>query len=166
MLGVEGDWQWANQSATSCGIVCASATFTNPNVQTTSNFSVYQKVQWFATARGRIGWTPIDGAMFYATAGRAWMRIDETDSTFSFASSPSLSLATAASFSNTASGYVVGGGSELRLWGNWTGKLEYLHIDVGGTSNTGAQQGIFQVTTTTGRIKDDIFRVGLNYQFH
>jgi opacity protein-like surface antigen len=36
-------------------------------------------MKWFGTARGRIGWVPVDGAMIYATGGGAWIGIDETD---------------------------------------------------------------------------------------
>ena len=164
--GVEGDWQWANQSARSCGLNCGF-TQTPDNVgifiygaSGGQAFSVDQKVNWFGTARGRIGWTPSDGTMLYATAGGAWMGIDETDTVASIAPTPST---TTASFSNTKSGYAAGGGAEFRLWGNWTGKVEYLHIDVGGTTSTGGPN-TFVVTTTTGRIKDDIVRLGVNYK--
>src|ERR1700694_4260830 len=62
-----------------------------------------------------------------------------------------------------------GAGAELRLWGNWTGKLEYLHVDVGGTTNVSQQSappsfGPIALTTTTSRIKDDIVRLGLTYR--
>src|SRR3984893_16722172 len=158
--GVEGDWQWANQSASSCGLSCVSTTPIAPLPQTSSFLSVDQKVNWLGTARARIGWTPSEGTMLYATAGGAWMGIDETDTVAAIAPTPST---TTASFSNTKSGYAVGGGAEFRLWGNWTGKVEYLHIDVGGTTST-RWPYTFVVTTATGRIKDDIVRLGVNYK--
>jgi outer membrane immunogenic protein len=128
-------------------------------------------MKWFGTARGRIGWVPVDGAMIYATGGGAWIGIDETDTIVSAPPVGFPPASTSASFGNTASGYAVGAGAEVRLWGNWTGKLEYLHLDVGGTSNAATHSapptiGPLVLTTTTGRITDDIFRVGLNYQFH
>jgi outer membrane immunogenic protein len=61
-------------------------------------------------------------------------------------------------------------GIEVRLWAGLTGKIEYLHLDLSGTTNTflvlppiSAAPSPF--TTTTSRIRDDIFRVGLNYKF-
>src|SRR3989442_5228594 len=98
------------------------------------------------------------------------MGVDETDS-FAFAIIPAVGpFASAASFSSTRSGYAVGAGIEMRLWANWTAKIEYLHLDVGGTTNTFSPGPFFvapggSLTTTTGRIKDDIFRVGLNWKF-
>ena len=160
--GVEGDWQWANQSASSCGLGCVSTTPIAPLLQSSSSLSVDQNVKWFGTARGRIGWTPSDGTMLYATAGGAWMGIEETDTVASMPPGGILSKTTA-SFSNTKSGYAAGGGAEFRLWGNWTGKVEYLHIDVGGTTSTGGPN-TFVLTTATGRIKDDIVRLGVNYK--
>ncbi len=87
------------------------------------------------------------------------MGIDETNTNFSSGSATTIT----SSFSNTKSGYAVGGGAEFRLWGNWTGKVEYLHIDVAGTTNTGGPN-TFVLTTATGRIKDDIVRLGVNYK--
>jgi outer membrane immunogenic protein len=157
--GVEGDWQWANQSANTCGASCVSTTPTPPGIPSTSFNSVDQKINWFATARGRIGWTPSNGTMLYATAGGAWMGIDETDANFSSISATTIT----SSFSNTKSGYALGAGAEFRLWDNWTGKVEYLHIDVGGTTNTGGPS-TFVLTTATSSIKDDIVRLGVNYK--
>jgi outer membrane immunogenic protein len=164
VFGVEGDWQWASQSATACGHLCFTQVI--PGIgPVTAGTSVYQKLKSFATARGRVGWAN-DGALFYITAGGAWARIDETDT---ITISPPLA-SQAASFSNTVSGVAYGAGIEMRLWAGWTGKLEYLHLDLSGTTNTFAVvppilPAASPFTTTTGRIRDDIIRVGLNYKF-
>jgi outer membrane immunogenic protein len=169
VLGVEGDWQWANQTATACGTSCFFRT-TPGFIGTAGNtLSRFEKVAWLATARGRVGWTPIDGAMIYVTGGGAWMGIDESDR-LSASDAPFFpDEASAASFSNSVSGYVMGAGAELRLWGNWTGKLEYLHLDVGGTTTSALHSGPniigpLVLATATGRIRDDIVRLGLNYK--
>jgi len=62
-------------------------------------------------------------------------------------------------------GWTVGGGVEAALWGNWTGKLEYLYIDFGTFNN--ALIGIVPITpvATSSRVTDQIVRVGLNYRF-
>jgi outer membrane immunogenic protein len=167
--GVEGDWQWGSQTSTTvCGGICEGATMGGATEVLAT--SIQQKVKWFGTARGRVGYAN-DGAMIYFTGGGAWMGIDETD-TFGVAITPGGPFfAQAASFSNTKSGYAVGGGIEMRLWlSNFTAKIEYLHLDVSGTTNTFAlSPTVFGVaaplTTTSGRIRDDIFRVGVNYKF-
>ena len=83
-----------------------------PNTFTT----VDQRLKWLATVRGRLGWAN-DGYLLYVTGGGAFGRIDETDF---LPTNPN-----AASFSQNRSGWTAGGGIEARLWGNWTGKLEY-----------------------------------------
>lgn len=164
VLGVEGDYQGASQTSTTvCGGICAFTT-ASPNENTAT--SVFQKVKWFATARGRVGYA-FDGAMFYVTGGGAWMGIDETDAVTATTIQNGTS-AQAASFGNTKSGYSAGGGIEMRLWlSNFTAKVEYLHLDVSGTTNTAAFLPPITSTlaTTSGRIRDDIFRVGVNYKF-
>jgi len=167
--GVEGDYQGASQTSTTvCGGFCVGTTAAG--MTTVINTSIYQKVKSFATVRARVGWAN-DGALIYVTGGGAWMGIDETD-TFSAAFTPGGPfIAQSASFSNTKSGYAVGGGIEMRLWlSNFTAKIEYLHLDVSGTTNTFAlSPAVFGVaaplTTNSGRIRDDIFRVGVNYKF-
>ena len=61
----------------------------------------------------------------------------------------------------------MGGGIEGRLSGNWTGKIEYLYMDLGTVSGTATL-----LTSTpplrfdySSRITDNILRVGLNYKF-
>src|SRR5438067_1968412 len=172
VFGVEADWQGASQtSTTTCGGLCGNLVI--PGVVTIVGIadatSVYQKVKWFSTARARVGWAN-DGAMIYVTGGGAWMGIDSTES-ISFGVIPGLPVVTsAASFSDTKSGYSVGAGIEMRLWAGWTAKVEYLHLDVGGLTHTFSPGPFFvapggSLTTTTGRIRDDIVRVGLNWKF-
>ena len=148
VLGLEGDAQWANMSDTKCGYVCMEG----------SPYSVSQRLGWFATARARLGWA-MPSWMLYATAGGAWAGVHENDLIFPNIIAPN---GVAASFSRTQSGWVAGGGIELRLWQRWTGKLEYLHLDLGSTSNfmVGA---LPDTVTTTSQIRSDIVRLGLNY---
>jgi outer membrane immunogenic protein len=92
--------------------------------------------------------------MLYATAGAAWGGIDETDTT---------GPGSATSFSHTQGGWTAGGGIELRLWERWTGKLEYLHLDLGTTTNV-APAAAPETLTTTSQIRSDVVRLGLNYK--
>jgi len=74
VLGLEGDAQWAHQDSTSCAITCFYDNVTNEF----TGSSVRQKLDWFATARARIGWAN-DGYLLYVTGGPAWGRVSETD---------------------------------------------------------------------------------------
>jgi outer membrane immunogenic protein len=157
--GLEGDLQGASQSATACGHLCFQS-IPGAVLGTT----VYQKLKWFNTARARVGYAN-GPTLFYITGGWAWAGLDETDT---ISAPPPLTQA--ANFSNRVSGSAVGAGAEVRLWWGWTGKLEYLHLELGGTTNTFALVPPVaapgsSLTTITGRIRDDIIRVGLNWQF-
>lgn len=144
VLGVEADGQWANMTDTKSGFSG------NP-------YTVSQRLGWFATARARLGWA-MPSWMLYGTAGGAWGGINETD-----VAGDIFPAFTSASFSHAQGGWVAGGGVEVRLGERWTGKLEYLHLDLGKTSDL-----MFSTPThslmTTSDIRSDIVRVGLNYK--
>ena len=62
----------------------------------------------------------------------------------------------------TRTGWTFGSGVEAALGGNWTGKFEYLHLDLG-------TQSLAYVVGATPRtfssdIRENIFRAGLNYR--
>jgi outer membrane immunogenic protein len=145
VLGFEGDAQWAGMTDTVCDTLCEP---------------ISQRLKWFATARGRLGWA-MPSWMLYATAGGAWGGIDETDTQFIF----NTGNTTQASFSQTRRGWTAGGGLEFRLWERWTGKLEYLHLDLGSTTNVSTVAGPpIETLVTTSQIRSDIVRLGLNYK--
>ena len=152
VLGVEGDAQWADLRDSVCGTVCQIA---GPQFGGGALFqTVSQHLTWFATARGRAGWAH-GRYLFYVTGGAAWAGLEETDAI----GAPTV----AATFSQTKTGWVAGGGIEARLWDNWSAKLEYLRMDLGSTSNTIILPGA--TLTTVSSIREDIVRAGLNYKF-
>ena len=69
------------------------------------------------------------------------------------------------SHSNTKTGWTVGGGIEGRLSGNWTGKIEYLYMDLGTVSGTVIHTAAGIGANWSSDITDNILRVGLNYKF-
>ena len=148
MLGLEGDAQWADMEETACGFDCSVS----------GAGLVSQRLKWFATARARFGWA-MPSWMLYATAGAAWGGIDETDTVQSVATGDLVT----GSFSQTRGGWTAGGGIELRLWERLTGKLEYLHLDLGSMTNVLVAPPP-ETLTTTSQIHSDIVRVGLNYK--
>jgi opacity protein-like surface antigen len=67
----------------------------------------------------------------------------------------------------TKAGWAIGAGAEVRLGGNWTGKIEYLYLDFGKVSTTAS---LPTNSTPLGinfdsRVTDHIVRVGVNYKF-
>jgi outer membrane immunogenic protein len=98
--------------------------------------------------------------LLYATGGLAYGQVD-TNST----------LAGATRAQNYNPGYVVGGGIEAAIGGDWTAKVEYLYLDLGTVSGSfsstvAAVGGAGALTENfSGRVTDSIVRVGLNYRF-
>jgi outer membrane immunogenic protein len=173
ITGQQGDAQSAVTltSQNACIAPCAPP----PPTVTKLPFDATQKLPWFGTLRGRVGVTPSDGWLVYATGGLAYGEI-KTNATFTvppgggcFAPcTPSPGGSVAGNFSQTKAGWVVGAGVETALGGHWSGKLEYLHVDFGDNSNTFAPIAIFPVSGTlraNARFTDDIMRVGVNYRF-
>lgn len=129
--------QWANQRETAdCGLFCLGNTIGDNALVA----NVEQRLNWFATARARLGWTS-DNCLLYVTGGSAWGGIESTttgSSNFTNGFGPFVTPAftRAGSFNFTKSGWVIGGGSEVRLVGPWSAKFEYLYMDLGSISDT------------------------------
>jgi outer membrane immunogenic protein len=113
-----------------------------------------QKLDWFGTARGRIG-IANGPVLSYVTAGYAVGNV-KTDANASF-----FGATNTFSTSRTQSGWVVGSGVEAALGGNWTGKIEYLYLNLGNKTDI-ATLGLAAPLNT--EIRENIFRVGLNYR--
>ncbi len=113
-----------------------------------------QKLDWFGTARGRIGFAkgPVLG---YFTAGYAFANIKTGAS------------GTLGGVTNTFAnermqgGWVFGSGVEAALGGNWTGKIEYLRLDLGNHTDIAALGAATPIHT---ELREHIFRAGLNYR--
>jgi outer membrane immunogenic protein len=87
--------------------------------------------------------------MIYATGGLSYGDYKLTGSGFGLTASSDTSKA----------GWTAGAGVEWMFAPQWSTKVEYLYWDTGSTSAT-----LFGVPYT-GRAKDSIARVGLNYHF-
>ncbi|NOJ40468.1 outer membrane protein [Bradyrhizobium australiense] len=118
------------------------------------NASYRQKPDWFGTARGRIG-IANGPVLSYVTAGYAFGNV-KTNATETVAG-----ITTSFATDRTQSGWVVGSGVEAALGGNWTGKIEYLYLNLG--NKTDISTLLFATPINT-EIRENIFRVGLNYR--
>ncbi len=141
----------------------------------TNNLS--ESLDWFGTLRGRLGTTITPTAMIYGTGGLAVGRVNVADTVNSTNYVGSIFFPTTAAVADqlstdtTKTGWTIGGGIEARLWGNWTGKIEYLYLDLGTVSGSFitpivAPSGSFLAATFSSHVTDNILRLGINYEFH
>ncbi len=170
--GIEADIQISGQGATPSylcpGAVCnpGIADFTAP---VTASFDQRHKLDSFGTLRGRFGTTITPDVMVYATGGLAVGSIRSTVRLagvgFDADGNPG-AVSNAVSVLTQKAGWTAGAGLEGRLFGNVTGKIEYLHIDFGtiSTSVTNPFNAIPVTLSSNSRITDNIVRVGLNYK--
>ena len=138
VFGVEGDIAWSGQEGNS---TCAAG------VTCSSNFD------WTGTLRGRVGYA-IDPVLIYATGGLAVARVNTSIS-------PNTGTGSG-SYSDTFTGWTIGGGVEAAVTESLSAKLEYSYADYGdktAPANTlGAIAGT--VSPTSHAVK-----LGLNYRF-
>src|SRR5262249_7508365 len=67
----------------------------------------------------------------------------------------------------TKVGWAIGAGAEVRLGGNWTGKIEYLYLDFGNVSTSASLAANLTPLAVdfNSHVTESIIRVGLNYKF-
>jgi outer membrane immunogenic protein len=132
VYGIEGDFDWSGvKGDVACGVV-STCEVSSP---------------WLATFRGRVGYA-FDRWLPYVTGGGAYGKVKATE-TFA-----GLSTST----SSNQLGWTFGAGLEYAVLGNWTAKIEYLHVNLGS----------FDVAPPSGNnlsFKENIVRAGLNYKF-
>jgi outer membrane immunogenic protein len=179
LLGVEADFQWTGQKDTVCMFGCGSSTvgfFNLGGPGDSSQLFHTQKLAWLATARLRAG-IATNNWLWYLTGGAAYGRVKD-DVVFISAFIPGppnpYPAGGSASFAHNKLGWTAGGGVETQLWGNWSAKLEYLYVDLGGKSDTlDIVSPLFGVPTlprsfaitTASHVRDHVVRLGLNYRF-
>jgi opacity protein-like surface antigen len=128
-------------------------------------FEQSQKLEWFATLRGRLGAMVTPGAIAYVTGGLAVGEVMTPGTVFGFDGDGN-PVNTIVSSHNTKAGWTAGGGVEARLFGNWTGKLEYLYLDLGTITTVPTPAPASTVATAfNSRVTDNVVRLGVNYKF-
>ncbi|MEH2511774.1 outer membrane immunogenic protein [Nitrobacteraceae bacterium AZCC 1564] len=145
VLGVEADIQGAGFdddrtcfSVGACGVG--------------NGFGLNQKIDWFGTARGRIG-LATGSVLTYFTGGFAYGNVKTTFNNFA-------DPADSVTLSSTRTGWTIGSGVEAALGGNWTGKIEYLYVDLGNQNGLTPVNGFVLGSD----VRANIFRAGLNYR--
>jgi outer membrane immunogenic protein len=128
-------------------------------------FEQGQKLEWFATLRGRLGLTVTPDAIAYVTGGLAVGEIMTAGTVFGFDGDGN-AVNTIVSSHNTKAGWTVGGGVEARLFDNWTARIEYLYLDLGSVTTMPATASNATIATAfNSRVTDNLVRLGVNYKF-
>jgi len=120
--------------------------------------TISTRTPWFATAAGRIGYTPQPGFMVFVKSGAAWARDEHK-----LMETPSFINASA---NVTRLGWLLDGGIELMLVANWSVSIEYGFMDFGTKDVNFQGHGGFP--DFTDRVKQTVqfAVVSFNYRFN
>jgi outer membrane immunogenic protein len=157
VFGLEADIQGSGQKADG-GFAIPAVAGNLALVIPGTNLTYQDKLDWFGTVRGRVGYAIGDQGRWlpYITGGLAYGH-GELNGAGNVG-------ATALAFtsSNTYVGWTIGAGLEWAFADKWSAKLEYLYMDLGSgpTIPLTATSAI-----SAGRMTDNIGRFGINYHF-
>ncbi len=164
VVGAETDLDYSSMKKS------ASFTSTATVLGTTLTTNARSRLDYLGTLRARVGFTPYDRLLVYATGGLAYGGVKTDTSVVPNAVPGGL---WSGSSSSSKVGYAIGGGAEYALTNNITFKGEYLYYDLGKrtTSAVGngvvrsvaALNGIDYISST--RAAGSVVRVGVNYKF-
>jgi outer membrane immunogenic protein len=137
VLGVEGEFGFADQTTTLSGSTYPATPFFTPAAS--NSFAV--KTSWDASIRGRAGYLIDPALLLYGTAGPSWIHVETTANCSTLFSAdgvcaPGGFAPASITDAQTKLGYTVGGGVEAMLWPNWIVRAEYRFSDYGRFSDT------------------------------
>ncbi len=127
-----------------------------------------QKLEYFSTTRGRIGFVLGDHFLIFATGGLASGSVESSVSFNRVAPGACAGAGNCliGSHDKTRWGWAAGGGIEYAN-GPWSVKIDYLHYDLGDLSYTVVDRTAPGVAfTATNKFSGDIVRGGINYRFN
>jgi outer membrane immunogenic protein len=166
-----GAWVWGLETDLQLADEKASRSFSYPYAHDcegtcTLSGSLSSAIDWFGTARVRLGWLATPTTLVFGTGGLAYGRVSAAGNFTDNACTPACMW----SFDKAAInvGWTVGGGVEAAVPGstNWTWKVEYLYIDLGSLSGSGFDTDFGEPYSWNAKFTDNILRFGLNWHFH
>ena len=139
VLGVEGDFGFANQTTTFGGLP-----FPAGNLGTFRNGDgIAARTTWDASARGRLGFLVTPATLVYATGGAAWQHYEVSTACGSIECANDFFVFPRGKFtpavtnnSTTRAGWTIGGGIEAALGGHWIARADYRFADFGTSAFT------------------------------
>jgi outer membrane immunogenic protein len=170
VVGVAGDFNWS-------GLKGARTTdgFLLPAYAPLLPYTLTQQLSndWRGSLRLRAGVTPLDNLLLYATGGPALGQFAYKSSFWDRLDPPFYTPANEtenATLRAIRAGWTLGGGAEWAISRNWSLAGEYLHSEFASFGGTDAMQLVQPASTayvghSTGAIRLDSVRVGLNYHF-
>jgi opacity protein-like surface antigen len=156
LLGIETDFDGS-------GLTSHSGTSVRNIGGATVQSAVARNMDYLGTVRGRVGYQPAPNWLLFASGGFAYGEVDSS-------AAGSVTLPNGAVFGfhgkkdGVATGWAVGGGSEVNIAPNFGLVFEYLHTDLGNISYNAPIAGTINQRVSFDN-SSNIFRVGLNYHF-
>jgi opacity protein-like surface antigen len=148
IYGLEGDMSWVDASGSANQI----PPFATSQTATTSE-------HWLATIRARIGFTPVERWLVYATGGLAAADVEASirnaNGSIAFPGE-----------SYVRGGWTAGGGVEAAITGNWSAKFEYLYVGLENHGYFVPTPNNPAITNRAGGVplNNNIVRGGINYK--
>jgi outer membrane immunogenic protein len=158
VLGLEADLDWADIKSSGAA---TGPVFPRRGLEAYTAMAT-QKIDAFGTLRARVGITPTDRVLLYATGGLAYGHT-KLDTNYSGAT---CELCAVGSSSAWKTGWTAGAGVEWAFQNNWTLRGEYLYYDLGSVDH------VLTDPTAPGAAvnahadyRGNIVRAALNYKF-
>lgn len=159
VAGIEGDASWSGVSDKDkkSSFMFGGLLISNNNPFVSSK----QELDWLASVRARVGYLPEDNWLVYATGGPAWGKVSNK------AGVGNDLLQFKGSNSAANLGWVAGGGAEWAMSKGYSVKFEYLHYDLGHSSDisSGTPPGAPFQTKFRWDAKGNLLRAGMNFRF-
>jgi len=164
VFGLEGDFDGASIGGTQQSVFTSILAPGNTN-----GFMATDKINWLASIRGRVGyvWGP---GLLYFTGGGAWENVTTTAMISANTGLNTFGDSASGSFSNTFSGFVIGGGYEWMIAPSWTVRGEYLFYDFSNNVMSALALPNCAVAGCGANVSKNnnelsVFRLGANYKF-
>jgi outer membrane immunogenic protein len=173
VYGLETDFSGANINGSTTSTLVGAVGPSVINVVGTAG----ERLSYLGTVRARLGWTPLDPLLFYATGGFAYGGVKSSMQLTEFVTGPCACGASPSVLTNSSStltGWTVGGGAEWMFAPHWTVKGEYLYYDLGSmgyavptlTQLNAAGTPFFGASgAASASVKGGLTRVGINFKF-
>jgi outer membrane immunogenic protein len=159
VIGTESDWSFSD---------IRKRETLGPLAGFTTQVTAEQRLKYFSTSRGRLGFLAAEHWLIYGTGGLASGRV-ESNTAFNLVAPGACAGAgncPAGDRSKTLWGWTAGGGMEI-AYGPWSMKAEYLYYDLGTLNYTVADPTLpAGAITASSKFSGSLVRGGISYRFN